>query len=212
MLFLLKHLILIIFLLFCLYFTQTWLLQAGFAILPCFSYRNIVKRMGFWKVLLLYTIRSCYFTILPFMIFNLLGFLFFNPFSAVEASNKGFETEFQEKFRRKFLCFRIVTKGKQTNLIFRTLNKNLETCMANLSKKNFILQLVTDRPLEISNNLPKKYEEFVQEIRVPESYQTFRGSLFKSRALQYCLDNICDQQCPDCFIGKLFTISFFRNQ
>jgi egghead protein (zeste-white 4 protein) len=48
---------------------------------------------------------------------------------------------------------------------------------------NFVMEVVTDKPLNL-----KKHPR-VREVVVPPNYRTKNGSLFKARALQYCLED-----------------------
>ncbi|KAL3864896.1 hypothetical protein ACJMK2_006543 [Sinanodonta woodiana] len=79
------------------------------------------------------------------------------------------------------ICFRVVTRGLYKNLVIRTLERNIETCLkTGLEKFNF--EVVTDFPLELRPSM------FVQEIVVPKNYATKLNSQFKARALHYCLE------------------------
>ena len=48
--------------------------------------------------------------------------------------------------------------------------------------QNFIFEVVTDIPVGLPRSL------HVREVVVPPSYVTSQGSLYKARALQYCLE------------------------
>ncbi|KAL3864897.1 hypothetical protein ACJMK2_006544 [Sinanodonta woodiana] len=79
------------------------------------------------------------------------------------------------------ICFRVVTRGLYKNLVIRTLERNIETCLKTGLEK-FKFEVVTDIPLQLRTSM------FVQEIVVPKTYATKLNSQFKARALHYCLE------------------------
>ncbi|CAJ0562750.1 unnamed protein product, partial [Mesorhabditis spiculigera] len=64
-----------------------------------------------------------------------------------------------------------------------TLSKNVRTCQQT-GIENYWFEVVTDNQLNL-----KPQSRLVREIVVPGSYQTLKGSLYKARALQYCLED-----------------------
>ena len=53
--------------------------------------------------------------------------------------------------------------------------------------KNFIVEVVTDQPLNIQNS--HMQNEYVKETVVPVKYKSRRDTRKKARALQYCLED-----------------------
>uniref|UniRef100_A0A915MGX6 Glycosyltransferase 2-like domain-containing protein n=1 Tax=Meloidogyne javanica TaxID=6303 RepID=A0A915MGX6_MELJA len=113
--------------------------------------------------------------VLPQCICNSLGLVLFNGF--------------KDKIKLKstplfapFICFRVVTKGNFPELVKMNLEKNLQTCHE-AGLESFIFEVVTDK----SVNLP--HCNRVREVVVPLDYRTKTGAKFKSRALQYCLED-----------------------
>ncbi|KPJ01923.1 Beta-1,4-mannosyltransferase egh [Papilio xuthus] len=58
----------------------------------------------------------------------------------------------------------------------------MNTCV-DVGMENFMIEVVTDKVI----SLPKHRR--VREVVVPSEYKTKTGALFKSRALQYCLED-----------------------
>ncbi|XP_061164587.1 beta-1,4-mannosyltransferase egh-like [Saccostrea echinata] len=80
------------------------------------------------------------------------------------------------------VCFRVVTKGTCPTLVKNNVERNINTC-SGLGLSNFIFEVVTDKAINIPKNL------FVREIVVPFNYRTSKRTLYKARALQYCLED-----------------------
>jgi len=81
-----------------------------------------------------------------------------------------------------FICFRIVTRGDYPELVRKNVGHNMSLCNE-IGLQNFIFEIVTDKTL----NMPQ--ERLIREIVVPADYRTKTGAKFKSRALQYCLED-----------------------
>uniref|UniRef100_A0A915MXH9 Beta-1,4-mannosyltransferase bre-3 n=1 Tax=Meloidogyne javanica TaxID=6303 RepID=A0A915MXH9_MELJA len=136
---------------------------------------NPIERYGTIVTILLYLIRLVSLLVLPQCICNSLGLVLFNGF--------------KDKIKLKstplfapFICFRVVTKGNFPELVKMNLEKNLQTCHE-AGLESFIFEVVTDK----SVNLP--HCNRVREVVVPLDYRTKTGAKFKSRALQYCLED-----------------------
>ena len=129
-----------------------------------------------WTIFL-YIIRYCTLLMLPRTICNFLGLVCYNAFPD-KVELKG------SPLLVPFICIRVVTRGDFPDLVKRNVTKNMKTCL-DMGFENFLIEVVTDKAL----NLPK--DKRIREIVVPVDYQTKSGALYKSRALQHCLeDNI----------------------
>ena len=126
-------------------------------------------------VLLLWTYltEALIFIAFPFTVFNCLGFVLLNPFRVPDKQPIGLNLP--------FICFRVVTKGFYPKLVKDNTRQNIELCRK-LGLKSFKFEIVTDNGLNI-----EKGQDICETI-VPENYQTKNGSLYKARALQYCLE------------------------
>lgn len=58
----------------------------------------------------------------------------------------------------------------------------MNTCL-DTGLENFLVEVVTDKALNLANH------RRIREVVVPKDYKTKSGALFKSRALQYCLED-----------------------
>lgn len=125
--------------------------------------------------IILYALRFLTFLTLPQVLFNFCGLVFYNAFPD-KVVLKG------SPLLAPFICIRVVTRGDFPDLVKANVTRNMNTCL-DTGLENFQLEVVTDKPI----NLPKHRR--VREIVVPSDYQTKTGALFKSRALQYCLED-----------------------
>jgi len=125
---------------------------------------------------LFYLIRFTLLLGIPICIFNVLGLVLVNivpPPINLQASPKS--------LLAPFLCFRTVTRGTYKSLVHKNVERNLET-VKKVGLENFVIEVVTDNPLDL------KKQPHVREIVVPENYVTNNKTLYKARALQYCLE------------------------
>ncbi|ESO90594.1 hypothetical protein LOTGIDRAFT_122782 [Lottia gigantea] len=133
-----------------------------------------VKEYGILGSIVLYVIRCM--LLLPLMMSacNLFGISYFNshPKKPVLRSSLMFGP---------FLCFRVVTRGTYPELVKQNVQRNIETCFK-LGLANFVFEVATDR------HVGMKKSSQVREIVVPDKYRTKNGTLYKARALQYCLE------------------------
>lgn len=123
---------------------------------------------------LLYILRFLPLLPLLFCIFNFLGIVCINTFPPKPKLQ-------YSPLVCSFVCFRVVTRGQYRTLILDNVEKNIGTCRR-VGLKNFVFEVVTDQAL----NLPSM--ERVREVVVPPDFRPKNGSLFKARALQYCLE------------------------
>ncbi|KAK3602059.1 hypothetical protein CHS0354_008014 [Potamilus streckersoni] len=121
----------------------------------------------------LYAIVLIPYMALPIGLGNVIGIVCFNPFEEVQTQGINFEA-------LPRICFRVVTRGIYKKLILSNLLKNRETCIKS-GLRNFIFEVVADVYIP-------GIEDLCRHLTVPNSYKTKRGTLFKARALNYCLE------------------------
>ena len=160
------------------------------------------------------------------MLFNLYGLLRFNAFPP-DVRLRG------SPLLAPLICVRVVTRGRYKALLRETVRKNLATLARagvenyafqvknmslNLPSLSMICtelmndeanrnlspdpQVVTDEPVGLVEHDPTAFGR-VEEIVVPASYQTKSGAKFKSRALQYCLEDEVNRLGDDDWIVHL---------
>ncbi|XP_055615409.1 beta-1,4-mannosyltransferase egh [Toxorhynchites rutilus septentrionalis] len=133
------------------------------------------EEYGTIPTLLLYLLRLLTFLTLPQVLFNFFGLVFYNAFPE-KVVLKG------SPLLAPFICIRVVTRGDYPDLVKSNVQRNMNVCL-DTGLENFHIEVVTDKPL----NLPKHRR--TREIVVPKDYKTKTGALFKSRALQHCLED-----------------------
>ncbi|XP_058443292.1 beta-1,4-mannosyltransferase egh [Malaya genurostris] len=133
------------------------------------------EEYGTIPTLLLYTLRMLTFLTLPQVLFNFFGLVFYNAFPE-KVVLKG------SPLLAPFICIRVVTRGDYPDLVKSNVMRNMNTCL-DTGLENFLIEVVTDKAV----NLPKHRR--TREIVVPKDYKTKTGAMFKSRALQYCLED-----------------------
>lgn len=133
------------------------------------------EEYGTIPTLLLYILRMLTFLTLPQVLFNFFGLVFYNAFPE-KVVLKG------SPLLAPFICIRVVTRGDYADLVKSNVLRNMNTCL-DTGLENFLVEVVTDKPV----NLQKHRR--TREIVVPKDYKTKTGALFKSRALQYCLED-----------------------
>ncbi|CAI9725772.1 Hypothetical predicted protein [Octopus vulgaris] len=126
------------------------------------------------SLLILYLLRLMTLMPLPLTLFNFAGIVSFNTFPR-KPKLRG-STLFGP-----FICFRVVTKGLFPKLVRSNVTKNLEIC-SQLGFDNFVFEVVTDEAVQLPK-LPR-----VRELIVPNEYRSSKGTLYKARALNYCLE------------------------
>jgi beta-1,4-mannosyltransferase len=111
----------------------------------------------------------------PQVLFNFFGLTLYNAFpDGVQLKGS--------PLLAPFICVRVVTRGDFAQLVRRNVQRNLKRCTA-AGLENFMIEVVTDKAV----GLPP--DRRVREVVVPAAYRTKTGALFKSRALQYCLED-----------------------
>lgn len=125
--------------------------------------------------IILYLLRFLTFLTLPQVLFNFCGLVFYNAFPE-KVVLKG------SPLLAPFICIRIVTRGDFADLVKANVTRNMNTCL-DTGLENFLIEVVTDKPINLAKH------RRIREIVVPPHYKTKSGALFKSRALQYCLED-----------------------
>lgn len=130
---------------------------------------------GVYGALILYILRLLTLLTIPQVLCNFGGLILFNAFPG-KVKLKG------SPLLAPFICIRVVTRGDFPKLVKDNVSRNLNMCI-DVGLENFMIEVVTDKAI----NLPKHRR--VREVVVPAEYKTKTGALFKSRALQYCLED-----------------------
>lgn len=133
------------------------------------------EEYGIIGSILLYTFRLLTLLTIPQVLCNFCGLMFFNIFPG-KVKLKG------SPLLAPFICIRVVTRGDFPDLVKSNVTRNMNSCL-DVGMENFMIEVVTDKVI----NLPKHNR--VREVVVPSEYKTKTGALFKSRALQYCLED-----------------------
>lgn len=136
---------------------------------------NVLENYGVIGSVILYILRLLTLMTIPQVLFNFCGLIFFNTFPG-KVSLKG------TPLLAPFICIRVVTRGDFPDLVRNNVTRNMNIC-DDAGLKNFMIEVVTDKAI----NLPK--HQRIREVVVPIEYKTKTGALFKSRALQYCLED-----------------------
>ncbi|KAL3848003.1 hypothetical protein ACJMK2_018888 [Sinanodonta woodiana] len=126
-----------------------------------------------------FTVRVVYFILLtpfvsvPMVLGNFLGLVCFNPFEETKRPKVNAVT-------LPRICFRVVTRGIYKDLVLSNLQRNREICSQS-ELCNYIFEVVSDV------HIPG-IDEYCRQIVLPSTYKTKRGTLFKARALNFCLE------------------------
>ena len=136
---------------------------------------DVERKYGSRMRIIVYAMNFSIIFSLPMAIFCFLGFVFYNLFPKYPALNGSLT-------HHSLICFRVVTKGLNPTLIKTNVERNIKVCTS-LGLRNFLFEIVSD----ICTNVPKNL--LVKETVVPQQYQTSKCTLFKARALQYCLEH-----------------------
>jgi beta-1,4-mannosyltransferase len=132
-------------------------------------------RYSFWLRTFLITIKFLVLLGLPAVLCSFLGLLLYNTFPEKVALKSS-------PLLAPFISFRVVTRGDFPSLVIENVMNHVDLCFA-VGIKDFVIEVVTDKPI----NLPKHRQ--IRQIVVPRDYRTKSGAMFKSRALQYCLED-----------------------
>lgn len=133
------------------------------------------EQYGQVLTVILYSLRLLTFLTLPQILFNLFGLVLYNAFPD-KVVLKG------SPLLAPFICIRVVTRGDYPDLVKTNVLRNMNTCL-DTGLENFLIEVVTDKSVNLSKH------RRIREIVIPPSYKTKTGALFKSRALQYCLED-----------------------
>lgn len=113
---------------------------------------------------------------IPVSILNCLGLICYNPYKKVTSPISCMSSA-------PFLCFRMVTRGDYPEFVRRNAIINRNKCRE-VGVHNFVIEIVSDKQI----NVPDE-EEMIREIVVPKGYTTKNNTLYKARALNYCLES-----------------------
>lgn len=141
-----------------------------------------------WTIFL-YALRFMTFFTLPQMMSNFLGLIVYNAFPD-KVVLKG------SPLLAPFICVRVVTRGDYPDLVKGNVIRNMNTCL-DTGLENFLIEIVTDKPINIMKH------RRIREVVVPKDYKTKTGAMFKSRALQYCLEDHVNVLNPNDWIVHL---------
>ena len=136
---------------------------------------NVVELYGKWPVIIMYVMRLLTLIPLPIVVSNFLGIVMYNPFPdkpTITAST----------LFGPFICFRVVTRGTFPELVKRNVKRNIQIC-EQMGLDNFVVEVVTDTAINLSTI------QRTREVVVPSTYRSSNGSLYKARALHYCLED-----------------------
>ncbi|KAL3852335.1 hypothetical protein ACJMK2_015992 [Sinanodonta woodiana] len=134
---------------------------------------DATKEYGTVFAIVLYIIAFTPFVAFPIVLGNILGILCFNPFQQAQKHRIDFQLV-------PLICFRIVTRGTYKKLIYLNLLENRAVC-DKCGLTNIQFEVVTDEDIPDIKDLCKC-------IVVPRNYKTKRETLYKARALHYCLE------------------------
>lgn len=134
-----------------------------------------IETYGLFGSIILYIFRLLTLLTIPQVLCNFSGLVFFNAFPG-KVKLKG------SPLLAPFICIRVVTRGDFPKLVRSNVTRNMNTCL-DVGMEDFIIEVVTDKAVD----LPKHRR--VREVIIPKDYKTKTGALFKSRALQYCLED-----------------------
>ena len=129
---------------------------------------------GTLSAIVLYVLRFLTLVQIPQAIFNFLGLVCFNthpPKPKLKTTT----------LFGPFICFRIVTKGTFPELVRKNAQRNIDIC-SRIGLDNYIIEVVTDMAVNLQKS-PR-----LREIIVPMQYQSKNCTLYKARALNYCLE------------------------
>lgn len=133
------------------------------------------SQYGYAATVLLYALRLLTLLTLPQVLFNFFGLVCYNAFPD-KVVLKG------SPILAPFICIRVVTRGDFPDLVKTNVLRNMNTCL-DAGLENFLVEVVTDKAINLAQH------RRIREIVVPKEYKTKTGALFKSRALQYCLED-----------------------
>ncbi|XP_026326570.1 beta-1,4-mannosyltransferase egh [Hyposmocoma kahamanoa] len=139
------------------------------------EYVDPLAAYGILGTIILYILRLLTLLTIPQVLCNFAGLTLFNAFPG-KVNLKG------SPLLAPFICIRVVTRGDFPKLVRDNVTRNMNL-ITDVGMENFMIEVVTDKAI----NLPTHRR--VREVVVPAEYKTKTGALFKSRALQYCLED-----------------------
>lgn len=142
-------------------------------------YRNVdvMKDYGSETKCILFVIGFIPYLSLPVTLFSCFGLILYNPYR-----KHTFLPGQMLLSDIPFLCFRIVTRGDMPEFVKKNAIYNRNLCLS-FGFEDFVVEIVSDKPVQCTET------NKIREIVVPKSYTTKNNSMFKARALNYCLEN-----------------------
>lgn len=136
---------------------------------------NPWMKYGYVGCSILYAFRFLVFLPFPQVLLNFIGLTFYNVFPGKVMLKSS-------TLLTPLICIRIVTRGDFPQLVRENVARNMARCIE-AGLDNFVIEVVTDKPIGLPSH------RRIREIVVPTDYTTKTGSLYKARALQYCLED-----------------------
>lgn len=136
---------------------------------------NAIEDYGLVLTIFLYIFRLLSILPLPLSIFHACGLIMYDVFPQ-NSPLRG------SPLFAPFISVRIVTRGDFPELVCKNALRNMKVCL-DLGLDKFMIEVVTDKAL----NIPKNTR--IREIVVPVDYRSSTNCLYKSRALQYALED-----------------------
>jgi len=133
-----------------------------------------ILEYGTTTTIVLYVLRFLTVIPIPQAIFNFLGIVLYNT----HPSRPKLKTS---TLFGPCICFRIVTRGTFPELVKKNVERNIEVC-SRIGLDNYIMEVVTDTAINLTKS-PRH-----REVVVPSQYKTKNNTLYKARALNYCLE------------------------
>jgi egghead protein (zeste-white 4 protein) len=150
---------------------------------------NPWQEYGRALTLLLIAIKIIAFLAIPQMLTNLFGLVCYNAFPNPVVLKESI-------LLAPFICIRVVTRGDYPDLVKKNVMRNINTCLA-VGLENFMVEIATDKAINVQKH------RRIREIVVPKAYEPKSGAMFKSRALQYCLEENVNMLNPNDWIVHL---------
>ena len=134
-----------------------------------------IARYGKWPTIIMYVMRILTLIPLPISIANFLGIILYDTHP--EKPKLKSATLFGP-----FICFRVVTRGTMPDLVKKNLSRNINIC-SHVGLDNYVFEVVTDNAIHVAKS------GRIREVVVPANYKSAKGTMYKARALQYCLED-----------------------
>ncbi|RWS23255.1 CBN-BRE-3 protein-like protein [Leptotrombidium deliense] len=138
---------------------------------------NPIEDYGYLLTVLCYTLKYSFVFALPSAFAHVFALMFYNNFK----DRIRLKTSKHTPSELPFICFRVVTRGDFPDLVKSNIHRNLSVC-SEVGLQNFVFEIATDKSINLEPSF------VVRETVVDSKYKTKNGTLYKARALQYCLE------------------------